>query len=74
MKLPKLLDCPFCGQIATLAEDRNQNPTSWSVVCVSCGASVSGPIFHYKSMEEAAKAWNRRGGIDIDPDDRKESR
>ena len=69
MKYPKLLDCPHCGEIATLAKDERTKPTSWHVVCTFSGASIGGPIFPYSSPEAVAKAWNTRGGIYMNPDD-----
>lgn len=70
MKFPKLLDCPFCGEIPTLSEDRNTEPSTWKVVCTFCGASIGdGLAFPYTSAEEAAMSWNRRGGVFISQED-----
>ena len=69
MKFPKLLDCPHCTEIATLAKDESVSPPIWQVVCTFCGASIGGRAFPYSSPEEAARAWNTRAGIYTDPDD-----
>lgn len=68
MRLPKLLDCPFCGGIPTLGVNKDASPEEWMVVCSLCGGSIRGPIHTFVSMEEAARAWNTRGGIYVDPD------
>lgn len=60
MEYQKLLDCPFCGEIATLTRDERTSPPSWKVVCTFCGASKGGELFQYSSPEAAASAWNTR--------------
>ncbi len=68
MKYPKLLDCPFCGGIATIVRDESTSFKFWKIVCTSCGGAVGGNMFPYTSPEEVADAWNTRGGICINPD------
>ena len=69
MDYPKLLNCPFCGEVATLARDERITPPSWKVVCTFCGASVGGESFHYESPGAACRAWNTRGGVSTDQED-----
>lgn len=68
-KLHKLLDCPFCGEIATLTRDERTSPPLWKVVCTFCGASVGGEMFPYSSPGAAVEAWNTRGGVTTEQED-----
>lgn len=66
----KLKECPFCTGHAELRPvyDQWHDPGGWYgktsgyfVKCYSCGATVG----VYKSKDEAAWRWNRRGGEPI---------
>ena len=63
-KWPALLDCPFCGEIATLAHDQDRD--QWQVVCTFCGGSVGATSIRYDTPGAVIRAWNTRGGVTTD--------
>ena len=58
----KLKPCPFCGSNSVGLVDRKdpQGNTSFTVICVSCGASVN----NYDKPQQATRKWNRRANND----------
>jgi len=65
----KLLPCPFCGHQAAVRVTEEGKwrmempPPVWpySVECANTSCGVRTPA-HYKTREDAIKAWNRRNG------------
>ena len=58
-----LKPCPFCGSILSepdiFRHDYTNAPSTYSVVCYECNASVS---HLYETKQEAIDAWNNREG------------
>jgi len=53
----KLKPCPFCGQDARVARQRNE---LWYAECSNYGCVVSNSNIGFDTEEEAVEAWNRR--------------
>lgn len=61
---PRLNRCPFCGNgINTMVTIPDGDGIRYEVWCSWCGARVVGQNHFFKTMQEAADAWNTRGGV-----------
>lgn len=63
--------CPFCGEDAEplnwameLPPDIRETENAWGIRCVNPNCSVCPALGdYYPSLEDAARAWNRREGL-----------
>lgn len=51
--MPKLRQCPFCGEDAYISND---DDVMYTVYCMGCKVELG----YFDSEEEAIAAWNRR--------------
>lgn len=64
-----LRPCPFCGgEAVDLMGKTKDGRTTYTVCCINCRTAIFRPTLStlpnvwdgYKSIDEAAQAWNRR--------------
>lgn len=75
MRDPKLLPCPFCGgragfESAPAGHSVDLQSGVWSVGCMNDKVDCHGyqMLATYARKSEAAKAWNTRMGVGVNPE------
>lgn len=71
-----LAACPFCGSDAKLSELQEgiDRPTYWRVECSNESCNPRPFTYRARNKEEAALAWNKRGGNVLTPVEAKASK